>query len=308
MPRKKSKQSVPEFTHTQPVLGDLRSDDPETLLRTHKRLQDAVEIILNEAPGGPVLLDLSDCNEIDPGGLLLTMYAVGQLLEREDLTLWYQSRGAVREYIRENLDHFWEAPSKRGKGSADEFLLRQIESRGAMVEDLNAYASGLRKASLGTDREVAIWETQVGELSTNSFQHGAALEDEPDTSVPAISMVAGRAYKEKSRVEMGVLDFGASIPRVIEKVAPEETKRGDGRLIAHALKRGVTSKTVPENQGSGLFGVVNAVKENDGRLLLLSGNGLACVKNGRISSRNLKSFQRQPALQGTLAIIVLNLH
>ena len=123
-----------------------------------------------------------------------------------------------------------------------------------------------------------------------------------------MNMVAGKAYEEKGRVEMGVLDFGAGIPRVIEQVASEEIRmKGDGRLIAHALKRGVTSRTVFENQGAGLHGIVDAVKDNRGRLLLLSGNGLVCVRNGRVSSRKLKGTSSQPNLNGTLAIIILNL-
>ena len=288
--------------------GNLRSDHPDTLLRTHKKLQDAVAKILNKASNGQVLLDLADCEEIDPGGLLLTMYAFDQISRRKDLSLWYRSRGVVRAYILENLDHFWEERPRRGAAKADEFLLRHIENREAMVEDLSEYADGLRKASYSSEREVAIWETQVGELATNSFQHGTALDEDPQISRPAMNMVAGKAYEDRSTVEMGVLDFGASIPRVIERVVTDGFEPGDGRLIAHALKRGVTSKTVPENQGAGLFGIVKAVKDNGGRLLLLSGNGLACVRNDRISCRNLKPIGEQTTLHGTLAIIILNLH
>ena len=308
MPKQRSKPKVPEFKHVETIEGDLRSDDPDTLLRTHRKLQRAVGKIQNNVSNGEVLLDLSQCEEIDPGGLLLMMYAIAQIWRRGNLSLWYRSRGAVRTYLVENLGYFWEARSDRETEPSDEFLLRQIESREEMVQDLVQYADGLRQASYGSDREVAIWETQVGELTTNGFQHGSALEDNPKTSPPVMTMVAGKAYEEKRRVEMGVLDFGAGIPRVIEQVAPEISVNGDGRLIAHALKQGVTSRTVPENQGAGLPGVVNAVKENDGRLMLLSGNGLACVKDRRISSRKLNGIGGEPRLDGTLAIIILPLH
>ena len=285
----------------------MRSDEPDTLLRTHRKLQKAVEKIQHNVSHGAVLLDLSQCEEIDPGGLLLMMYAFVQIWRGESLSLWYRSRGAVRTYLVENLDHFWEARSEREAEPSDEFLLRRIRSREEMVRDLVQYADGLRKASYGSDREVAIWETQVGELTTNGFQHGPALEDNPEASEPVMTMVAGKAYA-KSRVAMGVLDFGAGIPRVVEQVAPEIAADGDGRLIAHALKRGVTSRTVPENQGAGLPGVVNAVKENSGSLLLLSGNGLAYVIDRRTNSRKLNGIATQPILEGTLAIITLPLH
>ena len=307
MPRRKRKQDVPEFDHVEPVWGNLQSYDPDTLLRTHRKLRRAVRNILNSASSGAVLLDLSNCEEIDTGGLLLTMYAFTQIWNREDLSLWYRSHGAVRATILENLAHYWEERSRRAADPSEDFLLRQIESRAVMVRDLNQYADSLRRASYSSDEDVAIWETQVGELTTNGFQHGTALSDDPDNTAPVMNMVAGKTYEEDPRVEMGVLDFGAGIPRVIEQVAPEISEKGDGMLIAHALKRGVTSRTVPENQGAGLYGIVKAVKDNDGRLLILSGNGLACVNNRRISSRKLSASGESPTLDGTLAIIILRL-
>ena len=285
----------------------MRSDDPDTLLRTHHKLQSAVGKIENNVSSGAVLLDLSQCEEIDPGGLLLVMYAFAQISRREKLSLWYRSVDEVKTYLVENLEHYWDARSKRKAEPSDEFLLRQIKSREKMVQDLVQYADGLRKASYGSDREVAIWETQVGELTTNGLQHGAALEDNTEESQPVMTMVAGKAYAE-SRVEMGVLDFGAGIPRIIEQVAQGISADGDGKLIVHALKQGVTSRTVPENQGAGLPGVVSAVKENDGCLLLLSGNGLAYVKDRRTKSRKLNGTAAEPILDGTLAIITLPLH
>ena len=308
MPKRKANREPPEFTHIEPVQGDLRSDDPDTLLRTHRKLQRAVSKLQNKVTDGNALIDISNCEEIDPGGLLLTMYAFFQLLRNNQLSLWFRSHGAVRAYLVENLDHFYQTRSSRHTDRTDEFLLRLIRTREAMVGDLNQYAAALRQAPYSSDREVAIWETQVGELTTNGFQHGNALDNSPEGSDPIMNMVAGKAYEEKGRVEMGVLDFGAGIPRVIEQVASEEIRmKGDGRLIAHALKRGVTSRTVFENQGAGLHGIVDAVKDNRGRLLLLSGNGLVCVRNGRVSSRKLKGTSSEPNLNGTLAIIILNL-
>ncbi len=234
------------------------------------------------------------------------MYAFLQIWRREKLSLWIHSSGAVRAYLIENLDHFWEPRPERDAQPSDEFLLRRIVNREEMVQDISQYADGLREASYSSEREVAIWETQVGELTTNGFQHGPALDKDQDSRDKLMNMVAGKAYEEERRVVMGVLDLGAGIPRVIEQVTPQEIcARGDGRLIAHALKRGVTSRTVSENQGAGLFGIVQAVKENDGRLLILSGNGLAYVKDRRISSRKLNGTQDRPILKGTLAVIVL---
>lgn len=302
------KRRVPDYKHIEPVHGNLLSEDPDTLLNTHLKLQSAVARISSKVSEGSVLLDLSNCEKMDTGGLLLTMHAFTQIWRMTKLTLWFRSSGTVHAYLIENLDHFWESRYDRAEESSEEFLLRQINDREEMVEDITQYANGLRKASYSSVREVAIWETQVGELTTNGFQHGMSLSDCEDSSEPILNMVAGKAYSEKSKVEMGVLDFGVGIPRVIEQVAPDEVRiKGDGRLISYALKRGVTSHTVSENQGSGLHGIVSAVKENDGQLLILSGNGLVCVNRGRISSRNLALGRNCSTLNGTLALIVLNL-
>ena len=309
MPMRRSRSKPPKFEHVEPVKGDLLSDDPDRLLRTHRKLQKAAFNILKNAAAGPVLLDISNCERMDPGGLLLTMYAFAQIWRRKDFRLWYRSAGSVRDYLVENLDHFRESPADRDTSHSDEFLLRQIRSQSEMVEDLSHYADGLREAPSVSDREVAIWETQVGELTTNGFQHGGALKPRGKKAGAIVTMVAGKAYDDTKRVEMGVLDFGSSIPRVIEQVAPDDVHaKGDGQLIAHALKPGITSKTVAENQGAGLHGIVRAVKDNRGCLLLLSGNGLVCVRDRRISSRKLKtSANGKAVLNGTLAIIILNL-
>ena len=308
MPKRRPSRRVPKFKHTEPVEGDLRSDDPDTLLRTHHKLQSAASKLQRKVANGNVLLDLSNCKEMDPGGLLLTMYAFAQVWRKEKLSLWVRSSAAVQAYLIQNLDHFWESRSERLDEPSDEFLLRQIINREEMVQDINQYGDGLRKASYSSDREVAIWETQVGELTTNGFQHGSALYVDQENGDPVMNMVAGKAYEKRSRVEMGVLDFGAGIPRVIERVAPEEIcKSGDGSLIEYALEQGITSRSVSENQGAGLHGIVKAVNENKGRLLLLSGNGLVYVRNDRISSQKLEGTDEQPTLAGTLAIIILNL-
>ena len=306
--RNRSAQS-PQFEHIERIQGDLLSDDPDTLLRTHRKLQKGTHNILRNADSGNVLLDISNCQIMDPGGLLLTMYAFSQIWRHEKFSLWYRSGGAVRTYLIENLDHFWETRRERDTTHSDEFLLREIRSRPEMVHDLSQYAEGLKETPNISDREVAIWETQVGELTTNGFQHGGALDPPKEDSSGIINMVAGKAYGDRKRVEIGVLDFGSGIPRVIEQVAPKDIRqKGDGQLIAYALRRGVTSKSVIENQGAGLHGIVNAVKENGGRLLLLAGNGLVCVRNNRISSRRLdKQADGEPVLNGTLAIIILHL-
>lgn len=310
MPRRRpTTRKVPEFEHVERIEGDLLSDAPDTLLRTHRKLQSGIRNILRNAKSGPVLLDISNCQVMDPGGLLLTMYAFSQIWREKKFSLWYRSAGAVRTYLIENLSHFWESRAERDATDSDEFLLRGLRSRAAMVRDLSHYAKGLRETPNVSDREVAIWETQVGELTTNGFQHGGALNPKGDKARGIINMVAGKAYGDRKRVEMGVLDFGSGIPRVIEQVAPDSIReKGDGQLIAHALKRGITSKSVAENQGAGLYGIVNAVKENAGRLLVLSGSGLVCVRNNRISSRRLKEKASGDAtLNGTLAIIILHL-
>ncbi len=308
MPKHQTTREPPEFNHIEPVEGDLLSDEPDALLRTHRKLQLAILRLRKNVDKGNALIDFRNCEEIDPGGLLLTMYAVFPLLRDNQLSLWYRSRGAVRAYLLENIDHYRQRRSAHSNNRSDDFLLRRIKTREAMVNDLNQYASSLRQASLISSREVAIWETQVGELTTNGFQHGNALRDDPQERDLVMNLVAGKAYEEKGRVEMGVLDFGAGIPRVIERVAPDTVRaKGDGQLIAYALRKGITSRTVIENQGAGLHGIVDAVKENGGRLLLFSGGGLVCVKNGRVSSRKINDRCNQPTLEGTLAIIILNL-
>lgn len=103
------------------------------------------------------------------------------------------------------------------------------------------------------------------------------------------------------------MDCGRSIPATI---ADEAEKTGipddDGTRIAFACKKHISSRRWHVNQGAGLYKLVETVKQNGGRLLILSRNGLFHVSGGKSYSRKFRPIDgTMPILAGTLAVVNL---
>jgi len=173
-----------------------------------------------------------------------------------------------------------------------------------MVSDISEWAASVQQDTTASEEEVAKWKLQIGEVTTNGFQHGIG-----GLTKPTRLLLAGQSKNDQKSVQLAAIDYDRSIPATIATVA---VSRGiedhDGKRIGFACKRKVTSKRLPSNQRAGLFKLVETVKKNEGRLLILSGNGLFHVLGGRRCSRSLSSATTTgPVLQGTLTVLNLRI-
>lgn len=249
---------------------------------------------------GRWVVDVTKSPRMDPGGLLLLKHT-GVQLARLGWEAYVRGEGDVMMMLSENLEHFMRPKAERAAPQrVGDYLLRGITSRDDMVGELEEWAKSVRTGTTAKDEHVALWQMQICEVTTNSFQHCKAAR----TNI----LIAGRAYSSAGVVQLAALDLGIGIARVIEKSStPIKKGFGDGDLLAHACKKGITSHCVPENQGAGLDSLVNTVKKNEGgRLQILSNRGLFHVNTVREHSRNLAP-KYGAGFDGTLTVVTLGI-
>jgi hypothetical protein len=257
---------------------------------------------------GDVVYDISSCPQIDPGGVVLLMYAARLLGLADRKAMYTGGDGEATKELELHLAHYF--ARKRGEDSGQQakgvYWLRDLKDRESMVDELNAWTKSVQEGTHATDEQVAVWQMQLSEVITNAFQHGPMHT--PDNTIPP-SIVAGKA--DGSSVQLAALDYGSTIPRVIGKTAEAHgLHASDAGLIRFACQRGITSKSVPQNQGSGLWSLTETVKQNQGTLLILSRNGLVHVCGEKTIEKNISQMHPQqsiPMLNGTLTVINLKI-
>lgn len=290
--------------------GPLTTDAPDSTVRTHKDFQGLVDKLDGFHPVDPggrtARFDLSRCQQIDPGAVMLLMYAARSIdsLGYDPVVSARKNPSAAFDAVRMHVEHFFADRRERSKMPQfdGDYPLRGVWSHGEMVAELEGWAECIEKTTEVTAEEMALWSTHISELTTNSFQHGATRLEGKLGPV----LIAGTANRRGRTVQLAVLDTGSGIPRVLRPHIVDEKDRHDGRIIREACRLRVTSRCDPANQGHGLPGLVDAVRRSTGTLQILSGNGMCHLVGGRLYSRRLQPLPNRPTfLEGTLAIITV---
>ncbi len=271
---------TPVFDATATWTGDVSTSTPTAMRATLAPLRDILgKLPQLKAGQSSVLLDVSTVAEIDPGGVLLFMYLRERFTEK-GVQAYLRGPEAQQHLILKHLNHYLRPRNERTPASEGDYLTRGIKLPGDMVTEVNEWLDTLRRYSTASEKDVALWEMQMSEVTTNGFQHGPTKSPRLVEEI----WVAGKASGK--RIQLAALDRGASIPAVIEPLAKA---RGlvfhDGGLISFACRDGVTSQCVPQNQGAGLPSLLRTLLGvPGGTLLILSRDGLyyARRKKGRM--------------------------
>jgi hypothetical protein len=307
----KAKAQERGFEHTVAPKRPLLTDTPREMLATHRTLDRLIKKCGAQVPWEEqerkVAVDLSYVTDIDPGAVLLMIYA-GRQVGLRGRTLYViadddgPGANAMRK-LNKNLQHLrLTTREDRDAFPRDEgeYPLREVKDQDKMVEELEDWARTVKTDTNAKPEDVAVWEMQIGEVVTNSFQHGPRIIG-PIKVAPVVMLCGGLI---NNRVQLAALDMGHGIPRVVERVADERVKsRGDGALIKHACKMGVTSKSTPQNQGYGLPHLLKSVKRNGGSLQIFSQRGLVHQTPRSFRTHPMAGTDRR--LDGTLTIVSL---
>ncbi|QEK12695.1 ATP-binding protein [Crassaminicella thermophila] len=116
----------------------------------------------------------------------------------------------------------------------------------------------------------------IGEIVDNTIRHSLS---------PINGFICAQTYRNKRKLEICIADCGIGIPKSLKSsnnIDPSERDClvYDHEYILYALRKGISSKYGKGHTGEGLFFSSEFIKENYGRMKIISGKGLCLIKNG----------------------------
>ncbi|HWW76814.1 MAG TPA: ATP-binding protein, partial [Pyrinomonadaceae bacterium] len=145
-----------------------------------------------------------------------------------------------------------------------------------------AYVTALSEKVECKQAVLEAFEWCINEVMDNVLQHSREKE--------GFVMVA--IYTERRRVAICLTDTGIGIYRSLRDSIHKPKNSVDA--ITMAVKEGVTRNS-KEHQGNGLWGLLEIVSENKGRLNIISGNGSVYYR----SDGQVETFDKVPYLDQT---------
>lgn len=217
------------------------------------------------------ILDMRSVTWIDVGVLVLLHRKAQDL---GSVKVYKPRRDVTREYIEDQI---------RSRGQflysleqPNRFPVRYVPSPRSLKAELRAWRQMLEESEAVTEEEARMYAGRMTEVLTNSFTHGR-------TRHPCV--LGGQTFPKTGHSSLVAVDSGRSIPTTLRNSGHYPGDRDDHEWIAMAFREGITAGTEPTNRGLGLAYLQESVEANGGSLLVVSGDGLAYIKNGG----NLKS-------------------
>lgn len=108
--------------------------------------------------------------------------------------------------------------------------------------------------------------SNMDEVFNNIFDHSRS---------PITGYIITQYYPKNNRLSFSVCDFGIGIPTSINEAKNEsEMKLEDWKAILRALEKGFSVNSTPGNRGFGLNNILEFTESSNGRLLIISNNGI----------------------------------
>lgn len=248
---------------------------------------------LSDQPGQMVTLDCRHLTFIDPAPMVLLHFFAAQ--RSGPVVVALPENKVTRGVIQENLNN-------RGRlQRPNHFPLRYIPREEDLSEELGAWREMLVDSGSLREEDARGFSSTLSEVLTNSFAHGKA-------SGKAACIVAGQTFPKKGHTILAAVDRGLGIATTLR-----ESHRYDDLQLAqdhewmlHALKRGVTCKSLPINRGYGLFHLERMVRQNGGSMYVVSESGLVYVAHGSEPIGVPLRATGCPRFPGTLLVLDLN--
>lgn len=257
-----------------------------------------------------VIIDLSELKFISPSGLCYLTALV------ENLVIYFEkNRVKVVKPENENLNNyltrmnFFEILNIDNKNnicrndcSKKLLELQKIDIKGngsILVENLSKVLKNQLTVN-NKDIYSAVTYT-LGELIDNTESHSESLVG---------GIVCAQTYLQKNILEICIIDSGIGIKESLRKennIHKNKIKnfKYDSEFIEYAIGKEVTSKTQIKSghSGEGLFFTSEFIKENKGRMKIISGNGILTLDN----NKKVTLSQLSNHWQGTIIILEFDL-
>ena len=141
----------------------------------------------------------------------------------------------------------------------------------------------------------------IGEIVDNTLRHSQSQIG---------GYICAQTYPNLNKLEICIIDGGIGIVeslKVENNVHKEKICefKSDSEFIQYAIEKGITSKTQPKSghSGEGLFFTSEFIKENNGKMKIISDNGMLLIDN----INGVQLSKTKHSWQGTIVMLEFNL-
>lgn len=138
--------------------------------------------------------------------------------------------------------------------------------------------------------------SNMDEVFNNIFDHSKS---------PVTGYIITQYYPKNNKLSFSVCDFGIGIPTSIKKSEIElEPDFEDWKAILKSLEKGFSINSTPRNRGFGLNNILGFTESSNGRLYIISNDGIVEKKAGDMYHAGSSGF----SFSGTLIKVEVDLN
>ncbi|MFV0564924.1 MAG: hypothetical protein ACK5NB_03720 [Flavobacteriaceae bacterium] len=139
--------------------------------------------------------------------------------------------------------------------------------------------------------------SNMDEVFNNIFDHSRSS---------VTGYIITQYYPKNNKLSFSVCDFGIGIPTSIKEsnIAKHKTDFEDWKAILKSLEKGFSINSTPRNRGFGLNNILEFTENSNGKLLIISNNGIVEKKAGEMYLAGNNGFN----FSGTLIKVEIDLN
>lgn len=146
------------------------------------------------------------------------------------------------------------------------------------------------------DKDLIPLSSNMDEVFNNIFDHSKS---------PVTGYIITQYYPKNNKLSFSVCDFGVGIPNSIKKAGKDsEHDFEDWKAILKSLEKGFSINSTPRNRGFGLNNILEFTESSNGRLFIISNDGVMEKKAGEMYHAGSNNFN----FSGTLIKIEVDLN
>jgi len=124
--------------------------------------------------------------------------------------------------------------------------------------------------------------SNIDEVFNNVFDHSKS---------PITGYIITQYYPKNNKLSFSVCDFGIGIPTSIKEATTEyESDFYDWKAILKSLEKGFSINSTPRNRGFGLNNILEFTESSNGRLFIISNDGIVEKKAGEMYHAGSEGF------------------
>lgn len=139
--------------------------------------------------------------------------------------------------------------------------------------------------------------SNMDEVFNNIFDHSKSF---------VTGYIITQYYPKNNKLSFSVCDFGIGIPTSIKEsnITKHKTDFEDWKAILKSLEKGFSINSTPRNRGFGLNNILEFTENSNGKLLIISNNGIVEKKAGEMYRTGNSGFN----FSGTLIKVEIDLN